>query len=314
MPEISIITPCYNSEKYIAQTIESVRAQTLTGWEHVVVDDGSTDGSVTVVKRHLDQEPRLRLVEQENGGCARARNTGFANCSSQSRYLLFLDADDCLEPEMLKTMCGYLDEHPEAGMAYCRHVLIDANSHTLTEQEAGMMTGPRLVPHGLGIRALKPEEIQTPLSSIFTLSAGIIPSLAVFRRSIYEEAPGWDEDMSIIYEDVGLYIHTAMRSEVHYRPQTLVRYRRHSTQSTDANLGREREEAQRAKFYAKWNQINGLPPVWQAKLNEARAFRDGRMVPLSGFHAGGICLRNGQWRKALRFYGGALRRYAASLL
>jgi len=314
MPKVSIITPCYNSEKYVGRTIESVQAQTLTDWEHIVVDDGSTDGSAGVVKTFLGGDPRLRLLEQKNGGCAQARNAGFQQCSAQSRYLLFLDADDCLEPQMLETLCGYLDENPPVGMAYCNFQLVDADDRFLSEEEAGLHPVTRCAPQGLGIRALRPEEPHTPLESIFTLTAGIIPSLAVFRRSIYETTPGWDEDMSIIYEDVGLYLHVALKSEVHYRPLPLVRYRRHQAQSTDSSIGRDREATQQVKLYAKWNQIKDLPPDQQARLDEARAFREGRMLPLSGFQTGAACLRNWEWRKAIRFCGGAIRRYAASFL
>ena len=314
MPEVSIITPCYNSEAFIGRTIESVQAQTLTDWEHIVVDDGSTDGSASLIQAYSKQEPRLRMKVQPNGGCAQARNAGFWLSSPQSHYLLFLDADDCLEPDMLKTMCSYMDEHPQVGMAYCRYALVDAEDRSLSNEEASLTVGPRFVPHGIGIRVLGSEAPRTPLTSIFTLPAGIIPSLAMFRRSVYENTPGWDEEMGIIYEDVGLYVHIALQSEVHYRHEALVRYRRHSAQSTDATLGREREATQQAKLYAKWNQVTGLPPNQQAKLDEARAFREGRMIPLSGFQTGTACLRNREWRKAVRFYGGAIRRYAISLL
>ena len=314
MSKVSIITPCYNSEAFIGRTIESVQAQTLTDWEHIVVDDGSTDGSAKVAQAYLDQEPRLRLVRQLNGGCAQARNAGFAQISPASQYLLFLDADDCLEPEMLASMCSYLENHPEAGMTYCRYVLVDTENHPLSEQEAFLLLSPRFVPYGLGMRAMKPEEAQTPLETIFTLTAGIIPSLAVFRRSVYEKTPGWDEELSIIYEDVGLYLHVALQSEVHYQSRAWVRYRRHSAQSTDAGVGRDREARQQAKLYAKWNAITNLPPKQQAKLDAARAFREGRMLPFAGLQAGTRHLKRGEWRDALRFYGGAARRYAASLI
>lgn len=310
--KVSIITPCFNSMNYIERTLVSVQAQTLSNWEYVVVDDGSTDGSAAVIEGYLDDEPRLQLVMQENSGCAHARNSGFVHSSSQSEYLLFLDADDCLEPEMLETICSYMDAHSEVGMTYCQYTLIDMDDRLISAREAGLTTGPRLAPYGMGIRALKAEEVRTPLTSIFTLTAGIIPSLAVFRRSVYEKTPGWDEEMSILYEDVGLYIHIALRSEVHFISQPLVRYRRHSAQSTDAGKGREREAMQQAKLYAKWNQLTGLPPEQQAMLNEARAFREGRIVPFAGFHTGAASLRSGQWGKAIRFYGGAIRRYAAS--
>src|SRR4051812_33422066 len=125
MPRISVVTPCYNAFAFIGRTIVSVFDQSYRDWEHIVVDDGSRDESAASVARLLPGEPRLRLIRQDNGGCARARNVGFDACSRDSEYLLFLDADDCLEPHMLKTMVDYLDAHPDVGMAYCDFGLID---------------------------------------------------------------------------------------------------------------------------------------------------------------------------------------------
>lgn len=314
MPTVSIITPCYNSGEYIAETVESVQAQTLLSWEQIVVDDGSTDESPSVVQGYLNEEPRLRLITVTNGGCASARNLGFKASSPQSRYLLFLDADDRLDPQMLSRMCQYLDEHEHAGLVYCGYHVINSESEMVPTEMSDMLPRPRLAPHWLGIRALRPQEVRTPLACIFSLTAGIIPSLALFRRSVYEMTPGWDESMGIIYEDVGLYLHVALRSEVHYLQQPLVHYRRHPEQSTAPERGREREATQRAKLYAKWEHMSGLTLGQQDQLDDAHAFQNGRIVPLSGLMTAMKALRQGHWRDALRFGGGALRRYAASFL
>ena len=101
MVKVSIITPCYNAEKFIGKAIESVRAQTFTDWEHIIVDDGSTDNSAEIIASYTEIEPRLKLIRQSNNGMCMTRNNGFKFCSEQSQYLLFFDADDCLEPQML---------------------------------------------------------------------------------------------------------------------------------------------------------------------------------------------------------------------
>src|SRR5262249_33469218 len=132
VPAVSIVTPCYNAGRFISRTVESVRRQTFAAWEHVVVDDGSTDDSAAVVTSLLASEPRLRLIRQANGGMSDARNNGFRACSPSSRYLLFLDADDCLEPGMLETLYRHLELHPEAGMAYCDHVHIDEQDRVIS--------------------------------------------------------------------------------------------------------------------------------------------------------------------------------------
>ena len=84
MPRVSIVTPCYNAVAYIREAIESVRAQTFTDWEYVVVDDGSTDGSAEVVEAIADFDERIRLIRQENSGVHVARNIGLRESSTSS--------------------------------------------------------------------------------------------------------------------------------------------------------------------------------------------------------------------------------------
>lgn len=311
MPKLSIITPCYNSEAYIGRTLESVRAQTLLDWEQIVVDDGSTDGSAAVVEAAASREPRLRLVTQANGGVSRARNHGYAASSPDSKYLLFLDADDCPEPRMLETLLGYLEAHPHVGMVYCKPLCVDAEDRPLPEDAFGF--APRRVPRGRGVAILPEAAGETPFAAIFTL-CGLLPSLAVMRRSVYAETGGWDEALGHVYEDTDMFLRLALQSEVHFLPEPLLRYRRHPGQSTADGTSLEREASQQAKLYAKWDAVSGLPPAQQARLNEARAFRAGRLVPLSGLYTAREALRQGRWGEALRFGGGAIRRYAASFV
>ena len=73
---VSIITPLYNGEKYVAQTIESVLAQTYPHWEMIVVNDGSRDRSEQIVREYTERDPRIKLFSQPNGGSASARNNG----------------------------------------------------------------------------------------------------------------------------------------------------------------------------------------------------------------------------------------------
>lgn len=94
--KVSIITPCYNSSNYIAQTIDSVQHQTITDWEMIIVDDGSTDNSVDIIKTLLKKDKRIKLVQKENGGSASARNVGLSY--AQGEYIQFLDADDTIDP------------------------------------------------------------------------------------------------------------------------------------------------------------------------------------------------------------------------
>jgi glycosyltransferase involved in cell wall biosynthesis len=112
-PSISIIIPCYNAERYIAATIESVLAQSQPGMEIIVVDDGSTDQSVNTV---LKTFPSVRLEQQANQGVAAARNTGIR--LARGEWVAFVDADDIWLPGKLSAQLQQLQSAPECRMNY----------------------------------------------------------------------------------------------------------------------------------------------------------------------------------------------------
>lgn len=100
-PKISIITACYNAEKYIAQTILSVQKQTVSDWEWLIVDDGSTDKSVDIIQTYCNKDQRIKLMMQfENQGPAVSRNKAIS--IAQGKYMTFIDADDLWLPNFLE--------------------------------------------------------------------------------------------------------------------------------------------------------------------------------------------------------------------
>jgi len=106
-PAVSIITPAYNAERFIAHTIESVRAQTSKDWELLVVDDCSTDRTAGLVQQYQVLDTRIRLLRhEENGGPARARDTAIV--AAQGRFVAFLDSDDLWLPEKLERQIEYM--------------------------------------------------------------------------------------------------------------------------------------------------------------------------------------------------------------
>ena len=103
-PLVSIIMPAYNAEKTIVESIESVLRQTYKNWELIVVNDGSMDSTSAVVWAINDE--RVRLIEQENGGVANARNNGINNATGE--YIAFLDSDDLWVEDKLERQLGVL--------------------------------------------------------------------------------------------------------------------------------------------------------------------------------------------------------------
>lgn len=117
MPEVSIITPCYNSSKFLQETINSVQNQTFTEWEWIITDDRSTDGSVEILKSV--QDPRIIIIEAEkNGGAGHARNLSLEKATG--RYITFLDADDFWEPHFLEEMLRFM-KCENAELAYSNY-------------------------------------------------------------------------------------------------------------------------------------------------------------------------------------------------
>ena len=104
---VSIITPAFNSAKYISETIQSVLNQTYDNWELLIVDDGSLDNTVDIVKRFTKQDNRIHLYRlKSNSGPAVSRNKGITEAKGQ--YIAFLDADDLWKPEKLETQLNFM--------------------------------------------------------------------------------------------------------------------------------------------------------------------------------------------------------------
>lgn len=105
MPEVSIITPSYNSATYIPDTIKSVMSQTFKDWEWIITDDKSTDNTVSIIENLYD--PRIILIKStKNAGAGDARNSSLRKATG--RYITFIDADDVWEPNFLKEMVDFI--------------------------------------------------------------------------------------------------------------------------------------------------------------------------------------------------------------
>ncbi len=100
MPEISVIIPAYNAGKTLLRCLRSLQEQSFTGWEAVVVDDGSTDGTSALLDSLAENDSRIRAFHRENGGVSAARNFALRNLSG--KYVMFVDSDDFLHPRAME--------------------------------------------------------------------------------------------------------------------------------------------------------------------------------------------------------------------
>lgn len=116
MKRVSIVIPVYNSEAYLAETLESVAAQTYTDIEVILVDDGSTDKSGQICEEMAERDARFRYYRVENGGPSTARNIGISYATGE--YIGFCDSDDLIDPGMYQTMVAYMEQH-SADIVFC---------------------------------------------------------------------------------------------------------------------------------------------------------------------------------------------------
>lgn len=99
-PEVSVVVPIYNVEDYLPKCLDSLLAQTFRDFELILVNDGSRDGCLAIMKDYASRDPRIRIVDKANGGLSDARNAGMA--IARGTYIQFVDSDDFVEPDLLQ--------------------------------------------------------------------------------------------------------------------------------------------------------------------------------------------------------------------
>ena len=142
---VSIITPCYNGERFIAETIESVLGQTYTDWEMIVVDDGSRDGTARIAADYAARDGRIQLVRQSNGGTASARNNAMRRARGQ--YIALLDADDVWDGNFLERQLSFMQKK-RAACVCCAYRHIDEHSNEIQHPTVPM---PRIEPKDMAV-------------------------------------------------------------------------------------------------------------------------------------------------------------------
>ncbi|HEX3408915.1 MAG TPA: glycosyltransferase [Candidatus Binataceae bacterium] len=204
MVRVSAIIPAYNGAATVAEAIDSALAQTCTALEVIVVNDGSTDGTAEVLRRYSD---RIRVIDQLNGGIAKARNTGAAAACGE--YLAFLDCDDVWMPAMVERAVAALDADPGCVLSYCNCAVMDSEGQDLRSA---------LVGEGV--------DHAPTLAEMLSRLWPIMPSAVVLRRTTYEECGGFAEEFrSYGFEDVIFWLRVRERGHFYYVPEKLVRWR-----------------------------------------------------------------------------------------
>lgn len=117
MRRISIIIPVYNAEKFLKRCFDSVLGQTYENIEVIAVNDGSVDSSLSIMNAYAEKDDRIHIVNQENRGVSAARNAGLSNAGGE--YILFVDADDWIESNIVESLLTLLEKTPDTDIAVC---------------------------------------------------------------------------------------------------------------------------------------------------------------------------------------------------
>ncbi len=205
---VSVIIPAYNAAEFILATIESVRAQTFPDWELIVIDDGSTDNTRSLVATCTD--PRVHLFSYPNAGVSTARNRAFSH--AQGEFIALLDADDLWSADKLADQVAALQSSPQGLLVYSRTYLMSHSGDRISPVRM-----PRL-PQG----NVYPDLLQHNFM--------INGSSALVRRQAWIEAGGFDPDLTQ-GEDWEFYCRVAALGQVVAvpKPQIFYRQRRSST-------------------------------------------------------------------------------------
>jgi len=186
----SIIIPLYNKVGQIRTTLESVLSQSLRDFELIVVNDGSTDGSDSIVSSIHDS--RVRLINKNNGGVSSARNVGVKNANGD--WIILLDADDIMLPDALLNMSKMIQKHP--------HDLY-FSGRTKWKGEVGRKITNRI------------KKTYWPFFHIWTRTIDPAPRCVVLHRSLFDRYGNYDERMSF-YEDWELSLRLACCGSIVY--------------------------------------------------------------------------------------------------
>ncbi|MES3629554.1 MAG: glycosyltransferase [Longimonas sp.] len=308
---VGIITPCYNAEAFVEEAIASVDDQTFTDWQHILVNDGSTDQTAAILDACADSDPRRHAVHQTNKGQAVANNRTAAQVADAFDYLLFLDADDTLMPQAVERAVAYLDARPQVGVVHWRFEVVDKSGQPLPGHFKNGWHR-RYVPTRFGVRVLPDDAAETPLNAILT-HCGMIPSCMLIRQSVFARTDGFNDTalLSDGLKDVDLYIQMALEAPIHRLPATLSRYRVHESQVTSDIQQMDR---QYEKLLWRWRRIARGKCADNRRLKEALLFAECRKPTSIRLHAAACEWEKGRYKAATRIWTAAVVRYLWSLL
>ena len=245
-PSVSIITPTYNRAGFLPEAISSVFAQTFTDFELIVLDDGSSDHTVSILKEWASKEPqRFRWTTHANMGQIKSVNKGFE--MARGEYLFVLNSDDYLYPEGIQHLVEALRKHPDAVLSYGDWCVIDADGDLIAQTANSQLNPVQIV------------------RDTITVGAGVL-----YTRRLVEKIGGWNPDYPIM-PDFEFWLKALLQGPFVHTPHLAAVWRSHPDAITVANRGRT-NAGQLIKLYDQFFSQTDLPEEF--RVIESEAYRN----------------------------------------
>jgi len=251
-PELSVCMPVFNADRYVAQAVESVLNQTFNEFELIIIDDGSSDRSVEILRSYAARDKRIRLISRPNRGVASTRNEALSMV--RGRLVAMMDADDISRPERFASQLAYLETHPDVVCVGAGIMLIDEK-------------GRRIAPF------IRPEDDETLQGRALAGELLLPQPCSMIRKEAIDRVGRYDPHS--MAEDVDYFLRLGEIGKLANVPQVLLEYRVHSG-SISALQSEKQAESVREACRKAWRRrgIEGqLAPYRPPRASESLASR-----------------------------------------
>lgn len=212
-PKVTVLMPVYNAEEFLAEAIESILKQSYRAFEFLIINDGSTDKSESIIKQYASKDKRIRLISRENKKLIATLNEGIEKASGA--YIARMDADDISTRDRLKIEVEYLDKHPEVALVGSNYTIIDESGKSLVTTNV----------------FTHPDDLKLCLITCNQYGHGS----TMFRKSAVEKLGKYDAQ-ALHIEDYDLWIRISQKYQVANIEESLYKWRKTEGSVTGSNL------------------------------------------------------------------------------
>ena len=279
----------FNGERFLREAVESILSQSFRDFEFIIIDDGSTDSSATILELYRDQDPRVRLYHQENRGIVESLNRG---CGlARGKYIARMDADDVSAPARFGRQLAFLDENPRVGLVGCGiYDNVDASGAVLHT-------------------SYLPQDNATIQQTLVQRWCFLHPSI-MFRRVLHERVGGYRKEFESA-EDHDFILRVLEHCQGHNLYERLISYRL-NPKSLSVSCHQYQNELGDVAMRLAHRRRSGQPEALEAEMPRLLELKRRRK------HAGGLAGAVQSWRDSLyaanRYYGFGCRELCAGHL